>query len=98
MPDYLNSAFDVNDPAFVDAYDEAPLWSAMFGQLLLDHVPLRAGWAVLDVGCGTGFPLLELAGRLGPSSTVTGLDSWAAALDRARRKARARGPDEDSTD
>jgi len=46
---------------------------------------------VLDVGCGTGFPLLELAQRLGSRSKVVGIDPWSAALDRARFKARVRG-------
>jgi hypothetical protein len=26
-----------------DQYDELPLWSAPFGQLILDRVPLRRG-------------------------------------------------------
>ncbi len=40
-------------------------WSAPFGLRLLDVVPLDPAATVLDVGCGTGFPLLELAHRLG---------------------------------
>jgi ubiquinone/menaquinone biosynthesis C-methylase UbiE len=83
--------FDFTDPAFVDAYDELPLWSALAGRLLLDHVPLAPRLTVLDLGCGTGFPALELAERLGPASAAYGLDPWAEALDRARRKAQARG-------
>ena len=82
---------DFDSPAFVDAYDELPLWSAMFGQVLLEHVPLRAGTTALDVGCGSGFPLLELAQRLGPGSAVYGLDPWLAALRRAERKRRQWG-------
>jgi arsenite methyltransferase len=74
---------DFDSRSFVDCYDELPLWSANFGQLLLEHVPLRAGTIALDVGCGTGFPLLELAQRLGPGSVVHGLDPWFAALRRA---------------
>jgi ubiquinone/menaquinone biosynthesis C-methylase UbiE len=82
--------FDFTAPAFVDAYDELPLWSALAGQLLLRHLPLSPRTAALDIGCGTGFPAIELAERLGPASTVHGLDPWAAALDRARRKALSR--------
>ncbi len=77
---------DFDSPQFVDAYDELPLWSAMFGAVLLQHVPLRAGMTALDAGCGTGFPLLELAQRLGPDSRVHGLDPWHAAVRRAERK------------
>jgi arsenite methyltransferase len=79
--------FDFNDPAIAEVYDELPLWSALAGQVLLRHLPLAPVLAVLDVGCGTGFPALELAQRLGPGATVTGIDPWAAALARARRKA-----------
>jgi arsenite methyltransferase len=80
--------YDFDSPSFVDAYDELPLWSAMFGQVLLEHVPLRAGSTALDVGCGSGFPLLELAQRLGPGSFVHGIDPWIAAVRRAERKRR----------
>ena len=81
---------DFSDPEIVNAYDELPLWSAMFGLLLLDEVPLAGVRDALDVGCGTGFPLIELAERLGPAAHVHGIDPWAAALDRARRKIAAR--------
>jgi arsenite methyltransferase len=89
--DYLSYEPDFDAADTVAAYDELPLWSAMFGLLLLRHVPLRRGISVLDLGCGTGFPLLELAQRLGPSCTVHGLDVWEPALERARAKARIWG-------
>jgi ubiquinone/menaquinone biosynthesis C-methylase UbiE len=88
MQDYLDFQANIDDPNVVSVYDELPLWSAMFGLLLLEHVPLRRGITALDVGCGTGFPLLELAQRLGGTCKVFGLDPWAAALERARLKAR----------
>jgi ubiquinone/menaquinone biosynthesis C-methylase UbiE len=43
---------------------------------------------VLDVGCGCGFPLVELAQRIGPSGRAVGVDSWKAAVERARLKVR----------
>jgi len=85
------SDFDVNDPQFVSVYDDLPLWSAACGMLLLDTVELRPGLRVLDVGCGTGFPLLELAERLGSTSEVHGIDPWEPAVERARQKITARG-------
>jgi ubiquinone/menaquinone biosynthesis C-methylase UbiE len=85
MLDYLHPVFE-DTPAFVACFDELPLWSAPFGLLLLEEVEMRHGMSVLDVGCGTGFPLLELAGRLGPSSRLVGLDPWRNALERARFK------------
>lgn len=86
MTEYLDHTYDLADPEFVSVYDELPLWSAMFGQVLLEHVPLRPRMKVLDVGCGTGFPALELAGRLGPSSQVYAIDAWEGAIARVERK------------
>lgn len=78
---------DFESPELVSAFDELPLWSAPFGLALLDALRLRPGLRVLDVGCGTGFPALELAGRIGPRGRVAGVDPWRAALARARAKA-----------
>src|SRR3712207_1407220 len=89
--DFLDFVADLTSPSAVAAYDELPLWSAMFGLLLLEHVPLSGCRAALDVGCGTGFPLIELAERLGPACQVDGVDTWAQALGRAADKLAARG-------
>lgn len=77
--------------SFCSAYDDLPLWSAPFGLALLERVRLRGVAAALDVGCGTGFPLIELAERLGSSVPVAGVDPWNAALNRVRSKLRERG-------
>jgi ubiquinone/menaquinone biosynthesis C-methylase UbiE len=84
--DYLAHRLDWSEPQFPLVYDELPLWSAMAGLILLEHVPLRPNARLLDVGCGTGFPLLELAQRLGPACRAVGLDSWTHAMDRAQMK------------
>ena len=89
--EYLEFQADLDNPGIVAAHDELPLWSACFGLMLLEHVPLGRNLKVLDVGCGSGFPALELAQRLGPTCTVVGLDPWEAALERARFKARVWG-------
>jgi arsenite methyltransferase len=77
--------------ALAAAYDDVPLWSAPFGLALLEAVRLRGVQSALDVGCGTGFPLLELAARLGPGARLVGLDPWKNALARARRKCEEHG-------
>jgi ubiquinone/menaquinone biosynthesis C-methylase UbiE len=77
--------FDAESEVHVGLLDELSLWSSMAGTLLLEHVPLDAR-LVLDVGCGAGFPLLELAERLGRKARVVGVDPWGVALRRARAK------------
>jgi SAM-dependent methyltransferase len=81
-----HSSFDLDDPVVVSTCDELPLWSAPFGLVLLDTVRLGRDLDVLDVGCGTGFPLLELAQRLGPTCRLVGVDPWRGALERVRSK------------
>jgi arsenite methyltransferase len=88
---FLEFDADLSASGVIAAYDELPLWSAMFGLLLLEHVPLENVYSALDVGCGAGFPLIELAERLGPHASVHGIDPWPAALTRAREKIAARG-------
>ena len=91
MTGYLDFKFDPDGPGVVDAFDELTFWSSLFGQLLFRHLRLVPGLTALDVGCGTGFPLFELADRLGPSGRVHGIDLWRSAVVRARRKAQVRG-------
>ena len=83
----MSDEIDLNNPDVVDCYDDLSFWSAMAGLLLLRHLELVPGIRALDVGCGTGFPALELAQRLGPNANVSAVDIWSAALVRARRKA-----------
>ena len=88
MTDYLDHKTDLNDPDLVSVYNELPLWSAPFGQLLLANVPLQRNLTVLDVGCATGFPLFELAQRLGSTCHAHGIDPWEPAMERAAHKQR----------
>jgi len=89
MPDFLHLGYDLDDPGAVSALDEASLWAARFGLLLLRHLELRPNLHILDLACGTGFPLFELADIHGPSCQVTGIDIWKQGLERARVKAQA---------
>ena len=58
----------------------------------LRFVPIRRGQRVLEVGCGTGVVLRDLAALVGRRGEVTGLDPSRTMLERARRLARgARG-------
>ncbi|MHC1708553.1 MAG: class I SAM-dependent methyltransferase [Bacteroidales bacterium] len=78
--------FNLNDPGVVSALDELPLWSAPFGIELLDRIHFRKNCRLLDIGSGTGFPLLEVAERMGEGSMAYGIDPWREAVDRINHK------------
>jgi ubiquinone/menaquinone biosynthesis C-methylase UbiE len=52
-----------------------------------DLAQLTQGEAVLDVGCGTGDLMLEVARRVGSSGLVAGIDAAPEMVARARQKA-----------
>lgn len=86
MTIFRKSNFDLNDKETVSIIDELPLWSAPFGLKLLDTIKLKPNIIVLDIGFGLGFPLLEVAQRLGSSSRVYGIDPWKTAIERTKTK------------
>jgi arsenite methyltransferase len=83
--------FNLDDPALISVLDELPFWSAPFGIRLLEKIVPRRYMSALDIGYGTGFPLTELAMRLGNTCSVYGIDPWNVAAERAREKIRAYG-------
>ncbi len=83
--DYLNCDIEWDDDVF-SAIDEAPLWSVPFGEMLTERVRMRENLVVMDVGTGTGYPLVWMAGMLGPTATLFGLDPSAEGLRRTRFK------------
>lgn len=89
MLEYLNLHINPNDEKLISAIDELPFWSAPFGLKLLQTITMRSNCSILDIGCGTGFPLVELAQRFGKSSHVYGIDPWEKALERINLKLRA---------
>ena len=84
MKKYLSNDFDLNE--FVNVYDECSIWSAPFGLKLLDYIDYKPNISALDIGFGTGFPLTEIALRLGESSKVYGIDPWTDVILRANKK------------
>ena len=86
MTDYLQHRNDFNTPEAASSFDETSFWCSRFGALLFQHLELRRNSSILDLGCGTGFPLFELADVFGSSCQVTGIDVWQEGLARARAK------------
>lgn len=86
MTRYVNTDFDLNSDELIDLLDELPLWSAPFGLRLLENIKIKKNITALDIGFGAGFPLTELAMRLGNSCKVFGIDPWKAAIKRVEKK------------
>jgi ubiquinone/menaquinone biosynthesis C-methylase UbiE len=91
MDNYLKTNYDLNNNEMVSVIDELPLWSAPFGLNLLDKITYRKNISALDIGSGLGFPLLEVAMRLGNTCKVYGIDPWEAAVERIKAKIRVYG-------
>lgn len=84
MKKYLNNEYDF--VKYIDVADESPIWSAPFGLKLLNYINYKTNISALDIGFGTGFPLIEIALRLGESSIVYGIDPWKDAIKRVNKK------------
>jgi len=71
-------------------YDEEvlPIWSMRFGRMLLRKIETPpAKSMILDVGCGTGYPALEILRKLDDQSRIIAIDCASEMLNIARKKA-----------
>src|ERR1700730_6773734 len=78
-----------NSPATAPWVTLQDLLDALFAQLAraaLDPAQPLPGEHVLDVGCGCGATVLELARRVGATGHVTGVDISAPMLARAQSR------------
>jgi SAM-dependent methyltransferase len=57
-----------------------------FGREAIDRLAPREGERILDVGCGSGDTLLELARRVGDTGEIVGVDASRPLLERARAR------------
>ena len=64
-----------------------PIWSRRFGKLLLRDLALPPKAMVLDVGCGTGYPALEILRKMDADGRIIAIDPSSPMLDEARMKA-----------
>lgn len=86
MLEYLSFEYDLNNIEVASIFDELSFWAARFGILLFDNLEINKNLKILDLGCGNGFPLFELAYVFGSSCEITGVDIWQAGLARAISK------------
>jgi ubiquinone/menaquinone biosynthesis C-methylase UbiE len=77
---------------FVRFMDEAQKPAAIQAskRLMLERLALGPGEAVLDVGCGPGTDLFDMAELVGPAGSLVGLDASEVMIDEARRRAAER--------
>ncbi len=64
-----------------------PIWGRRFGKLLLRDLALPPRAMVLDVGCGTGYPALEILRKMDAEGRIIAIDPSSPMLDEARAKA-----------
>ena len=91
MKKYFSRQHDLNDINVVSSIDDFNLWAAPFGIKLLDAIQYRKSINALDIGFGMGFPIIELAMRLGDTSKVYGIDPWKAGIERTKAKLKVNG-------
>ena len=60
-------------------------------EAIFPSLPVKEGDKVLDVGCGFGDTAIQLARRVGPGGSVTGIDCCQAFLEVGRKDAAAAG-------
>jgi len=86
MNNYLKTDFDFDSDLLLELFDELPIWAAPFGLKLLDSIKYKKNISALDIGFGAGFPLTEIAMRLGETCKIYGIDPWNAAIRRTEKK------------
>jgi ubiquinone/menaquinone biosynthesis C-methylase UbiE len=64
---------------------------APLDDMALEHLRLRPGESVLDIGCGTGATLAALRKAVGARGRLVGVDNSPRMLARARHRAREHG-------
>ena len=84
MKKYIENQFNLSE--YAEFGDELPIWSAPFGLKLLDYIDYKSDISVVDIGFGTGFPLTEIAMRLGNDSIIYGIDPCMEFIERVKKK------------
>ena len=81
--EYWNSA---HTRAWADEHETIDRLFAGLTQIALDHAAPKLGERVIDIGCGSGTTVLELAARVGPTGYVVGADVSKPSVEKARER------------
>jgi len=89
-PRASQSFLEKSGEAWVRMQDRTDALIDPLGRVAIERLGVAAGERVLDVGCGCGQTLLQLADGVGPSGQVLGVDISPPMLARARERAAGR--------
>lgn len=81
------SSADLRAQAWADVCELLDLQLSPLGMRAIDALSPMPGDVVVDVGCGAGQSVLQLAERVGPGGRVIGIDIAGRLLDLAKRRA-----------
>lgn len=76
---------------WAELYEKIDTLFAEMTETALDGAALQPGERVIDIGCGSGTTVLELARRVGPAGRVLGVDVSEPSVETARRRIAAAG-------
>ncbi len=72
-------------------YDSAMSWLEGIREASFEHLDLKPGESVLDLGCGTGISFERLHRDVGPQGRIIGLEFSPEMLEMARRRVELNG-------
>lgn len=84
--EHILSSADLHARAWAEAYELIDLQLSPLGLPAIEALALRPGDTVVDIGCGAGETLLQLAERVEACGKVIGVDVAPMLLDTARQR------------
>ena len=89
LPMFDRATRTAYEKAWSDLYELIDLQLSPLGLRAMAGLDLQVGETVVDVGCGTGQTLAQLAKRVGPQGLVVGVDIARGLLEIARKRSLA---------